>query len=164
MTGDETTQAVLRTLLEDHVGRENAVTQQQLAEATGVNPSTLRSELRRLRDERELPIGNLRDGYFVIASEKEKRKFIGHINSEIESKKRTIEATAEAFEAFDPDDIEVPAPDDSDDPQEPTYDCSREGCDRDVPKADARWPKSGDYEDQVVCRQCYGQLLMEGRA
>lgn len=165
MTGDDTTQAVLRALLSDHVGQENAVTQSQLAEATGINPSTLRSELRRLRDEREIPIGNLREGYFVIANEEEKREFVGHINSEIQSKRRTIEATVEAFGDFDPDDIDVSGSDDSDDePKEQTYLCSFDGCDREITRDQARWPKKGPYKDQVVCPTHHGDLVRRGKA
>lgn len=100
---DSDTKAVLRKLLQDHVGRQNAVTQSQLAAALNENPSTLRSELRRLREERGIPIGNMRDGYYVIADREELQEYVGHINSEIESKKRTIKHTLDAFEEFDRD-------------------------------------------------------------
>ena len=96
---DDNTKRVLEKLLEDHTGRHNAVTQSKLAEALGLNPSTLRSELRRLREERNIPIGNLRDGYFVIQSKDELHEYVGHINSEIESKRKTIEHTLEAWES-----------------------------------------------------------------
>lgn len=149
------TKKVLRTLLQDHIGQHNAVTQGQLAEATGLNPSTLRSELRRLREERQIPIANLRDGYFVVADKSELREFIGHINSEIESKRRTIEHTREAFEEFDAGDIDV-------DPEpevvENTYECSK--CDREMPRDETRWPKQGEFEDRPVCKSCFGRLLM----
>jgi len=95
------TKKVLRKLLSDHVGEANAITQQQLSDATGVNTSTLRSELRRLREERRIPIANQRDGYYVIQSKEELQDYIGHINQEIQSKKNTIEHTTEAFAEFD---------------------------------------------------------------
>lgn len=129
------TKAVLRKLLSDHVGKENAITQSQLADATGINPSTLRSELRRLREERNIPIANQRQGYYVIASEEEKRDYIAHINREIESKKRTIEHTLEACDGFDPDDVDIyPRP------QEPTTAC--EECGTEVPEGDVMEWKS----------------------
>jgi DNA-binding transcriptional ArsR family regulator len=159
------TKAVLRKLLTDHVGQDNAITQSQLSEATGVTPSTLRSELRRLRQERNIPIANQRDGYYVIATDDELSDYVGHINSEIQSKRQTIEHTLEAFEAFDPEDAVVtPGDDGQQEPQEPTYSCSVEGCDRDFPKSDARWPKQGKYEDQVVCKRHLGELIQRGEA
>jgi hypothetical protein len=98
---DNTTQNVLEHLVERHVGRENAVTQKKLAKSLDINESTLRSELRRLREQRDLPIGNLRDGYFVIGDREELSAFVGHINKEIESKRRTIEHTLAAFDNAD---------------------------------------------------------------
>jgi DNA-binding Lrp family transcriptional regulator len=152
------TKQVLRKLLQDHVGRHNAVTQSQLAEALGLNTSTLRSELRRLREERNIPIGNLRDGYFVISSKSELQDYIGHINRDIKSRKNTIEDTLEAFEEFDRE-IEIdPEPE----VKEPTYPCAK--CDKDVPKSEARRPESGEYADQVLCKHHYGELVMRGEA
>lgn len=132
---DTDTKAVLRKLLSDHVGEHNAITQSQLADATGINPSTLRSELRRLREERNIPIANQRQGYYVIATEEEKRDYIAHINQEIESKKRTIEHTLEACDGFDPDDVDMHPR-----PQEPTTPC--EECGTEVPEADVMLWKS----------------------
>jgi len=135
---DDTTKAVLRKLLQDHVGESNAITQQQLADATGTNPSTLRSELRRLREERRIPIANQRQGYYVIGDRDELQAFIGHINEEIESKKRTIEHTLEAFEEFDGDD-ELP-------------DDTEGGCER------CGQPIKGDpflWYSAELCRECY---------
>jgi transcriptional regulator with XRE-family HTH domain len=155
------TKKVLRTLLTDCVGKQNAITQSQLSEATGLNPSTLRSELRRLREERNIPIANLRDGYFVIADKEELSEFVGHINKEIESKRNTIEHTTEAYAEFDKDDIEIdPEPE----TQEQTYDCSLEGCSRSMTRENTMWPKGGPYEDQTVCKNCYGDLVMNGEA
>lgn len=103
MTEQDSTKQVLRKLLTEHVGRDNAITQSQLAGALGMNPSTLRSELRRLREERGIPIGNMRDGYYVIGNREELQDYVGHINKEIQSKKQTIEHTLEAFEDFSRD-------------------------------------------------------------
>jgi DNA-binding transcriptional regulator YhcF (GntR family) len=155
------TKAVLRKLLTDHVGESNAVTQSQLAGATGVNPSTLRSELRRLREERNIPIANQRDGYYVVESREELMDFVGHINSEIESKKQTIEHTLEAFEEFDRENVDID-PDADPEPQAPTYECA--DCGRDVPRSDVKYPRSGPYEDDPLCSACYGEQLMEGQA
>jgi len=172
-TTDNTTQAVLEKLLTDHIGRENSITQTQLAEALGVNPSTLRSELRRLREQRELPIGNLRDGYFVIGDREELQEFVGHINQEIESKRKTIEHTTEAFASFDATTVDIPtgtgddAGTDADsdestepaEPAEPTYECDH--CGGEMVASDRRYP---DQQDEPVCRQCFGQWLMNGKS
>jgi len=129
------TKSVLRKLLSDHVGEHNAITQSQLADATGINPSTLRSELRRLREERNIPIANQRQGYYVIADRAELEDYIGHINEEIASKKRTIEHTLEAYETFDADDVDI-----NPRPQEPTTAC--EECGTEVPDDDVMLWKS----------------------
>jgi len=100
----------------------NAITQSQLADATGINPSTLRSELRRLREERNIPIANQRQGYYVIADREELKDYIGHINEEIDSKKRTIEHTLEAYETFDRDDVDIQPR-----PQDPSAECAECG-------------------------------------
>ncbi len=155
------TKQVLRKLLQDHVGEQHAITQSKLAEATGTNPSTLRSELRRLREERQIPIANLRDGYFVIKDKDELSEFVGHVNSEIQSKRNTIEHTLEAFESFDRENMEIEQEPEQE-AVEPTYDCAK--CESEVPKSKAKWPKSGPYEDQVVCSHCFGGLVMEGQA
>lgn len=155
------TKKVLRTLLTDCVGQHNAITQSQLSEATGLNPSTLRSELRRLREERNIPIANLRDGYFVIANKEELSEFVGHINKEIQSKRNTIEHTTEAYAEFDKEEIEIdPEPE----TQEQTYDCSVEGCENSMARDRTMWPKDGQYADQTVCKNCYGDLVMNGEA
>lgn len=160
------TKAVLRKLLSDHVGESNAVTQKELATATGVNTSTLRSEIRRLREERNIPIGNLRDGYYIIGDREELQNFIGHKNEEIQSKRKTIEDTLEAFEEFDPDDVAVdPKPEPEDDEpevKEKSYPCAK--CGDDVPRSESKWPKDGPYEDEVVCKSCYGGLVRAGQA
>jgi len=149
------TQAVLRTLLADHVGEHNAVTQAQLAEATGVNPSTLRSELRRLREQRGIPIGNQRDGYYVISDKEELQQFVGHLNSEIESKKRTIEHTLEAFEQFDREALT----DGGVEAAVPTYECNE--CGAATERDDAKYPKALDA-DGPLCQRCYGRALTNG--
>jgi len=135
---DDTTKQVLRKLMQDHVGRENAITQSQLADALGINPSTLRSELRRLREERQIPIGNQRDGYYIIGDREELQEYVGHINSEIESKRRTIEHTLEAFKAFDRNDHQVP---------DDTIACEKCGS-----------PVDGDpwlWFSRELCKECY---------
>jgi len=132
---DTDTKAVLRKLLSDHVGEHNAITQSQLADATGINPSTLRSELRRLREERNIPIANQRQGYYVIADREEFEDYIGHINEEIASKKRTIEYTKEAYETFDPDEVDFTPR-----PEEPTTPCDE--CGTEVPEDDVMEWKS----------------------
>jgi biotin operon repressor len=153
--------AVLRKLMQDHVGESNAITQAQLADALGMNTSTLRSEIRRLREQKELPIANKRNGYYVIRDKEELQDYVAHINSEIESKRQTLDYTTTAFAEFDHDNMELPEQE-SQEPAEPTYDCAK--CGGDVPKSDAKWPKSGPYEDQTVCHSCYGALVMEGQA
>lgn len=131
------TQKVLQKLLQDHIGEGNAITQTQLSGALGLNPSTLRSELRRLREEQNIPIANERDGYYVISNREELQSFVGHINSEIESKKKTIEYTLEAYEEFDRNDhIETKSG----------------GCER------CGGTISGDpflWYSAELCRQCY---------
>lgn len=150
------TKKVLRTLLQEHVGQNNAVTQNQLAEATNLNTSTLRSELRRLREERNIPIANLRDGYFIVATKSELQEYIGHINEEIQSKKNTIEHTLDAWEEFDQENIEV---DPESEVVENTYNCQMDGCNREMSRDRTKWPKQGDYENQPLCFFCYGDLL-----
>jgi len=122
-----------------------------------MNTSTLRSELRRLREERNIPIGNLRDGYFLIQDKEELQDYIGHINSEIESKKNTIEHTLEAFESFDGE-ISADSGDSEPEVQEQTYTCVK--CGNTMPRQETRWPKQGEYEDQTVCRFCMGELII----
>jgi DNA-binding transcriptional regulator YhcF (GntR family) len=135
---DTDTKAVLRKLLQDHVGESNAITQSQLAGATGVNPSTLRSELRRLREERHIPIANQREGYYVIGDREELQDYIGHINREIESKRQTIKHTLAAFEEFDRDD-ELDAED-------------GDGCERCGARIDGDPYKWFSVD---LCQQCY---------
>lgn len=152
---------VLRKLLQDHVGSNHAITQSELANATGLNPSTLRSELRRLREERNIPIANLRNGYFVISDKEELSDFVGHINKEIQSKRNTIEHTTEAYAEFDKEEIEIdPEPETN----EQTYSCSVEGCSTSMTRERTMWPKDGQYADQTVCKNCYGDLVMNGEA
>jgi formylmethanofuran dehydrogenase subunit E len=151
------TKAVLRKLLSDHVGADNGITQAQLKDALGMGKSTLRSEIRRLREERQIPIANQRDGYYIIQDRDELQDYIAHINSEIESKRQTIEHTTDAFAGFDPSDVDVSPPDD--DPQEATTTCHN--CGETVPKSDWRYP--ADHDDPC-CRQCYGQWLMNGKS
>jgi len=154
------TKQVLRKRLQDHVGSHNAITQAQLAEATGINTSTLRSELRRLREERNIPIANQRDGYYVISDRSELQDYVAHINQEIQSKKDTIEHTLEAFESFDTAGaIDVnPEPD----VVTPTYECAK--CDTEVAKSDVKHPKDGEFNGQPLCPKCYGGLVMDGQA
>lgn len=124
-------QDVLEKLLSDHKGKGNGITQSKLSDALGMKTSTLRSEIRRLREQRELPIGNKGDGYYVIQSEEELQDYIGYINGEIESRKRTIEHTLEAFE----------------EPAKPENECERCGE-----------PISGDpflWYSKELCRECY---------
>lgn len=151
------TKKVLRHLLQDHKGQRNAITQGKLAKKMDMDVSTLRSELRRLREERDIPIGNLRDGYFVIQSKDELEDQISHINREIQSKRERIEDTLEAFEQFDGENIDVEGETDSE-PKQPTYECAK--CDSEVPREHARHPRQGEYEDQVLCKSCYGRVLM----
>jgi len=134
------TKAVLRKLLSDHVGESNAITQQQLSEATGVNTSTLRSELRRLREERRIPIANQRDGYYIIQSKEELQDYIGHINQEIQSKKNTIEHTTEAFAEFDREEAK---------PEPVDGDCEKCGG---TIKGDP-W----EWYSIELCRECYDE-------
>ena len=147
---------VLRRLLSDHVGQHNAITQSQLADALDMNPSTLRSELRRLREERGIPIGNLRDGYFVIQDQEELQEYIGHINSEIESKRNTIEHTLEAWDGFDTDSIDVEPGQDT---QEPTVECHN--CGTEIVKSDKQYAEG---YDEPCCPSCYGEFLMNGKS
>lgn len=153
--------AVLRKLMQDHVGESNAITQKQLALAVGMNTSSLRSEIRRLREQKELPIANKRNGYYVIRDKEELQDYVAHINSEIESKRQTLDHTTTAFAEFDHDSMSIPEKPEQE-PQEPTYDCAK--CEGEVVKSDAKWPKSGPYEDQTVCHSCYGALVVEGQA
>lgn len=149
---------VLKKLLEDHVGRQNAITQSQLGEALGLNRSTLRSELRRLREERKIPIGNLRDGYFIIRDREELQEYIGHINSEIQSKKNTIEHTLQAFDEFD---AEIEA-DGGHEILEQSFPCAK--CGKSVPRSDVKYAQRGEFADQPLCPHDYGKLVMEGEA
>jgi len=153
------TKQLLEHLIQEHTGKHNAITQSKLAKTIEMNPSTLRSEMRRLREERNIPIGNIRSGYYIIATKDELQEFVAHKNKEIESNKKTIEDTLEAFDEFDG---EIDTQDDGSDSEveEPTYECSK--CGTDMTRDDTRWPKSGKYEDQTVCARCYGSLLMEG--
>ena len=151
------TKKVLEKLLEDHVGRHNAITQSQLSDALGMNTSTLRSELRRLREERNIPIGNLRDGYYIISTKEELQEFVGHKNKEIQSKRRTIEYTLEAYEQ----NADRIASDGGQQIIEETYTCAI--CESDVSKNKARWPKGGKYDGEVLCMSDYGRLVMEGQ-
>lgn len=141
------------------MGQHNAVTQKKLATAVGVNRSTLRSELRRLREERQIPIANQRDGYYIIQSKQELQDYIGHINQEIESKKKTIEHTIEAYEDFDG---EIPE-ESTQDVQEQTYNCNK--CGNETSKADCYWPKDGEHAGTgPYCKGCFGNLIMAGEA
>jgi len=161
MTND-TTQKVLETLIEDHKGQGNGISANNLADAVNENTSTVRSEIRRLREQRNIPIGNLRNGYFLIVSEDGFRDYIGHINDEIQSKRDTIEHTKEAWESYDGDLEADSDDDDTPDVREPTYECAK--CGKDVARDDARWPKDGEYEDHVLCMRHYGELVVKGQA
>lgn len=144
------TKKVLRKLLQDHVGKHNGITQSKLANALDMNTSSLRSELRRLREEQNIPIGNLRSGYFVIQDKDELSEYVAHINGEIQSKRDTIEYTLEAWEGFDQEEIEV-------EPEseviEQTYPCSE--CGEETPKSEVYYP-----DDEPMCKTCHGKQLM----
>jgi biotin operon repressor len=149
------TTAVLEKLLTDHVGADNGITQNQLAEALGMGTSTLRSEIRNLRHKEGIPIGNLRNGYFVIQDKDELEEYIGHINREINSKRETIEATASAFGDFEP-------PEKAEEIMTVEHTCCK--CERTVPQDQTKYPKQGPYEGQQVCNSCFGQLVTQGEA
>jgi len=156
----DTTQAVLEKLISDHVGQEHGISAAKLADAVGENTSTVRSEIRRLREQRQIPIGNLRDGYFLIDTKADLSTFVAHVNSEIESKRATIQHTHEAWESYDGE-LSTDG-DDSPDVVEQTYECAK--CGTSVPRSSAKWPKDGPYEDQVLCKRDYGSLVMDGQA
>jgi len=141
------TKKVLRKLLRDHQGEGNSITQAQLSDATGVNTSTLRSEIRRLREERNIPIANKRNGYYIIESEQELQDFVAHKNQEIESKRQTIEDTLEAWSGFEPDEIEIQDPTEDDNPEvvEQTYPCAE--CGTELPRDDVMY-----WESKPLCR------------
>lgn len=147
MSDDTDTKAVLRKLLSDHVGEKNGITQNQLSEATGINTSTLRSILRRLREERNIPIGNIRNGYYIIEDREELQEFIAHKNREIESNRQTIEDTLTAFEDFDADDVDVSDPTEDENPEviEQTYPCAE--CGEEIPRDDVMY-----WESDPLCR------------
>lgn len=150
------TKKVLRKLLADHQGESNSITQEQLANATGVNTSTLRSEIRRLREERNIPIANKRNGYYVIQSEEELQDFIGHKNEEIQSKRQTIEDTLQAWDGFHPEEIEVEPEGET---VEPTYEC--DNCEDEITQEERRYPEN---HEKPVCPGCYGKFLMNGKS
>lgn len=154
-TPETDTQRVLRKLLEDHVGHHNATTESRLSDMLALNESTLRSEIARLRDQRNVPIQNFRDGegYFIPAGEEEFREQVGKWNEEIQEKRRRIENHLEAWDEWD-EDVEV---DGGSEILELEYDCN--GCDGRVAKSDAKYPKDGNAEGPL-CPQCFGNHLM----
>jgi hypothetical protein len=158
---DDTTQAVLEKLISDHVGSDNGISASKLADAVGENTSTVRSEIRRLREQRQIPIGNLRAGYFLIDSKDDLSAFVGHINSEIQSKRATLKHTHEAWETYDGD-LETDSSDDTPEVVKQTYECAK--CGTSVPRDSAKWPKDGPYKEQVLCKRDYGDLVIEGQA
>jgi len=157
------TKAVLRKLLADHVGHSNAITQSQLLEATGVqSDSTLRTIIEELRDERNIPICNYRDGkgYFVAANEEEFRQQIGKLNKRKQTTVRRIESIRDAWNAYDPDDIEIEP---ETEVQEQTYPCS--DCGNVTPKSNCYWPKDGEHAGTgPYCQSCFGELVIAGEA
>jgi len=142
---DTDTKAVLRKLLTDHVGKENAITQSQLKDALDMRESTLRSEISRIREEREIPLANLRDGYYVVADREELQEYVAHINGIIDSKRKTIADTKEAFETFDSDDVDITPR-----PQEPTEACDE--CGTEIPEDEVMLWKS-----RPLCREHWEQ-------
>jgi formylmethanofuran dehydrogenase subunit E len=150
------TKTILRTLLSDHQGEHNSITQAQLSEATGINTSTLRSEISRLREERNIPIANKRNGYYIINSKAELEDFVAHKNQEIESKRKTIEDTLEAFNSFDPESIKVEPESNT---VEQTYECFN--CEDTMPESEKRYAEG---HDEPCCKSCYGGFLMNGQS
>jgi len=156
---------VLAKLVQDHIGRSNAISHGNLAEALGVSKSTVADLVQDLRDSQEIPLGTAKganSGTFVIADKEELQDQIGRWNQEKQRIVSRIENTTEAFAEFDHNEnVEV-----EEEPQvvEQTYDCSVEGCNNSMTRDNTFWPKDGDLEGQTVCKSCYGGLVMKGQA
>jgi predicted transcriptional regulator len=154
---------VLEKLLTDHIGQKNAISHADLSEALALSKSSVADLVQEIRDDTDAPAlgtnkgGN--SGTYVIADKEELQEQISVWNREKQRITERIENTLESF-----DDGFEPSGDQSTEIVEETYACQRKGCENDVPKDKARWPKSGPCEDQVVCKSCYGQLVIEGQA
>lgn len=84
-------------VLQDHVGIENGISQQQLADEVDVHVSTLRNWIEQLRRE-GWPIGSLNGyGYFLMASEDDFRAVMASLEGRRQSTGETMEALASAF-------------------------------------------------------------------
>ena len=150
-----TKQEVVQKLLEDHVGRENCISHSQLAEAIGVSESTVSDIIQDLRSKRELCIGTAKgqpSGNYIIADKEELQQQISVWNREKERITERIEETVEAFTSQ-----ELP---DTTDVIEQTYACTHAECDREMGRDATFWPDSGDYQDEPLCKYCYGERLM----
>jgi len=160
MTDD--TKQIIQKLLQDHVGEGNGITQAQLKDALGLSETAVRDEIAALRERDEPPcIGNFGNGYFVIASEDSLQDFIAQQNREIQTRRERIEHVHSAFTDFDGE-VATDEPDDSQEVQEPTYECRY--CGKDVAKSDVRRPKAGEWDGKVLCKQHYGRWLMNGKS
>jgi biotin operon repressor len=81
-----------RTLLSDCVGKQNATSGSDLAAETPVSESTIRDLIAELRQDEELPVYSLGQGYFVIATSDEFRECISRIDDEIATRQQTKRA------------------------------------------------------------------------
>jgi len=157
-----TQQAVLQKLLQDHVGRDNSITQAQLSDALGISASKVRDEIAALRERETLPIGNIgKSGYFIIDTKDELSDYIAQQNREIQTRRERIEHVHSAFADFDGE-VATDEPDGSQEVQEPTYECRY--CGKDVAKSDVRRPKAGEWDGKVLCKNDYGRWLMNGKS
>jgi hypothetical protein len=92
-------------VLKKHVGMENAIPVHEIANIVGIydsdftNPK-LRFEIKKIIDELDIPIGSCREGYFIIANEKELELCISDYLHRINGIKKRIRSLRYAFQEY----------------------------------------------------------------
>jgi biotin operon repressor len=89
---------VHRALVTGHVGRDNAISGAELATFVPVAETTVRDVIAELRDDPAgPPIDSCGDGYYVIETPDELKRYVERVQDEIATKKDRLQANVKAF-------------------------------------------------------------------
>jgi len=89
---------VHRALVTGHVGRENAISGADLATFVPIAATTVRDVIAELRDDPAgPPIDSCADGYYVINTREELRRYVERVRDEITTKEDRLQANVRSF-------------------------------------------------------------------
>ena len=91
-------------ILQDHRGKENAITSEELSDRLGgidrldSTPKTRMQLIRPLLVEHGYPVASWGGGYFLLSSEEEKEEYIAHLQDRIAGIEERIDSVEQAFD------------------------------------------------------------------